>query len=141
MSIGDRNMKVRIGFVTNSSSSNFIVACDSPLTKEKLLALFMVPAESPFYEMACVMANSLIETSERVDETYVGRYSGDEFIDKIAVYYLQHPIMNFVYYLSANYPYQQVMDGILPFFKTSHIHLTGEDAWYENDKPLPSDEC
>lgn len=45
-------MKFRLGFVSNSSSSSFILAIKGELTKENFLAALGVDTESPMYGLA-----------------------------------------------------------------------------------------
>ena len=58
-------MKVRNGFVSNSSTSSFvIVSKKGKLTKEKLLEMFKVPKDSLLYPIAKEMAEVLIDNSK-----------------------------------------------------------------------------
>ena len=54
-------MKRRSGFVSNSSSSSFVIACkDGSLTKQKLMGSFKTPKESFMYNIASDIADFLI---------------------------------------------------------------------------------
>jgi hypothetical protein len=51
-------MKIRNGFVSNSSSSSFVVATKGEFDKTDLVAnVFQVGQESPFYDLACDIVN------------------------------------------------------------------------------------
>jgi len=65
-------MKIRQGFVSNSSSSSFIIGVKGDLTEEKLMKAFNVPKDSPMYVFAEEIA-SLMLTSEK--------YSLKEYMD------------------------------------------------------------
>jgi len=57
-------MKIRNGFVSNSSSSSFIIASKEKLTKEKLMEYFNVSEKSPLYKVAKDISKALIDMSE-----------------------------------------------------------------------------
>jgi hypothetical protein len=61
--------KIRAGFVSNSSSSSFIVGVNpgAKLTVDKLMELFKIPADSPLYEMNKEIAGCLLR---RMEQTY-----------------------------------------------------------------------
>ena len=63
-------MKYRAGFVSNSSSSSFIVAVkgDGRLDVDTLVGLFQVPQTSPMYDIAVDMAQVMINRSHLFDE-------------------------------------------------------------------------
>lgn len=62
-------MKLRNGFVSNSSSSSFIVATNNEITKEYLLKLFKLEDGNPLYpiakQLATFIAESVSEMSAR----------------------------------------------------------------------------
>lgn len=45
-------MKIRFGFVSNSSSSSFIIGVKGELTKEAILEAFKIEKDSFFYKLA-----------------------------------------------------------------------------------------
>ena len=63
-------MKVRAGFVSNSSSSSFIVALrgDKKLDVDTLVSLFRVPEDSPMYRIAVNMAQAMYNRANKHDE-------------------------------------------------------------------------
>lgn len=75
-------MKIRIGFVSNSSSSSFVIGTKGKLTPELVLKAFKIPKDSPLYEIAKLIARSIVgsarETTleEIVEED--GRLSKEE---------------------------------------------------------------
>jgi hypothetical protein len=60
-------MKVRNGFVSNSSSSSFIIGCKGELTKETLMDIFKVPIESPIYKIVLDIARCMVKNAEKLD--------------------------------------------------------------------------
>lgn len=74
-------MKIRTGYVSNSSSSSFIVAYKIKPTKKDLIdKIFKVDENSVFYDMAWKMAEILLDV-EPADSEW-GCYD-DEIIDKL----------------------------------------------------------
>ena len=62
-------MKVRKGFVSNSSSSSFIIATTAQqLTLDNLLEAFAVPEGSPLFKVACDMAQVMLDRATKYDE-------------------------------------------------------------------------
>ena len=69
-------MKIRNGFVSNSSSSSFIIGVNGELTEEKLLKAFGVNKESQFYYIFSAVAEELCSEVEQVDiQKYKDEYS------------------------------------------------------------------
>lgn len=61
-------MKCRGGFVSNSSSSSFIIGIkDIELTQQTLLNAFKIPTDSPLYKFAKDMA-AYMSSGESIDE-------------------------------------------------------------------------
>ncbi len=58
-------MKFRNSFVSNSSSSSFILGVKGKLTVSKVMVAFKIPEDSPLYEFATNMANTLVGRSEK----------------------------------------------------------------------------
>lgn len=59
-------MKTRIGFVSNSSSSSFVVGFKGEITEEKLIEVFKVPKDSPLYFVAEKCAKIFMDSDERI---------------------------------------------------------------------------
>lgn len=58
-------MKIRMDFVTNSSSSSFILGVKDKLTKEKVLNMMKVPGDSPLRELAEEFAGIIYSNSSK----------------------------------------------------------------------------
>jgi len=68
-------MKIRNGFVSNSSSSSFIVLAKEELTKEKLLELFKVPEDSPIISIVEDIAKTMMSGIKEVSpEEFINDY-------------------------------------------------------------------
>lgn len=62
-------MKIRRGYVSNSSSSSFIIALyDKKLSSDALLEAFQVSEESPLYVIAKEMAQVMTNKAQVYDE-------------------------------------------------------------------------
>ena len=71
-------MKTRQGFVSNSSSSSFLITSRDELTAEKLLTLFNVPADSPLFAMSKEIADWLFENAGKMSvAAYISDYYDD----------------------------------------------------------------
>ena len=58
-------MKQRCGFVSNSSSSSFLIATKKPLKESDLLGPFATSADSPLYPMVKEMASVLFSSARK----------------------------------------------------------------------------
>jgi hypothetical protein len=83
-------MKLRDGFVSNSSSSSFIVTMKNgeKMTKETLLEAFDVKETSPLFGFANELSNWIIgnvkeQNIEEIYENYVGRSDGKSIAEMI----------------------------------------------------------
>ena len=75
-------MKARHGFVSNSSSSSYLVCFRGKLTREKLLKALGVPASSPLRSVADGIAAILIR-SENEDERSLMEWWGAEALEDL----------------------------------------------------------
>jgi hypothetical protein len=60
-------MKIRTGFVSNSSSSSFCIYCKEELTREMLTKIFEVPKEHPLHDICEKIVNIILEKSKPVN--------------------------------------------------------------------------
>jgi hypothetical protein len=72
-------MKIRNGFVSNSSSSSFLVISkNGELTTDKLIEVFGVPEASPLYDMSCELASEMFHSCEELTlDEYAENYYDD----------------------------------------------------------------
>lgn len=69
-------MRQRDGFVSNSSSSSFIIGVKGKLTEEKIMRSFQVGEKSPLFKLAKGMAKIMLDSE---------KYTLKEFLDDRAV--------------------------------------------------------
>ena len=79
-------MKIRMGFVSNSSSSSFVIASKGELNvgEESIKNIFKIDLNSPMFELAKRIINVLIDKSEEISdfnewlEEEYGSFNGSE---------------------------------------------------------------
>ncbi|MDM8551763.1 hypothetical protein QUF72_16900 [Desulfobacterales bacterium HSG2] len=70
-------MKVRFDFVTNSSSTNFIIGCKEELTKEKLRQAFRVQRYTPLSVITDSIMDLIFDSAEKkTKEEILEGYAG-----------------------------------------------------------------
>lgn len=77
-------MKVRNGFVSNSSSSSFLIGCKGALTPDRLIGVFKVDAGSPLFNIAESFAEILCKNATKVTlKSLLNEYCYDEDDDLV----------------------------------------------------------
>lgn len=72
-------MKIRKGFVSNSSSSSFIIGCKGKITKEKILSVIKIQKDSLLYNIAESLAKFIVNNSRKITKK---QYLEDMCIDE-----------------------------------------------------------
>lgn len=99
-------MKTRLHFVSNSSSSSFIICCkDNALTQDLLLQVFKIDISSPFYPFVKELSKYIIDSAFKLE-------------DKEALEYLQ---------------YNYNKDILLKFYKKGYAIYEGSAASDSSD--------
>jgi hypothetical protein len=81
-------MKLRFGFVSNSSSSSFVLVVkgDGKLTEQSLLKAFNVPESSPMYKLTKKVVHFLVKESKKVPSTELLKYYYVDDIEELSDY-------------------------------------------------------
>lgn len=64
-------MKTRQGYVSNSSSSSFVIGVSGELTEEKIMRAFNIGQNSPLYSIAKSMAGVLMSAEKYSKKEYL----------------------------------------------------------------------
>ncbi len=75
-------MKTRCGFVSNSSSSSFLIVSRKDLSKEFLLHSFGISETSPFAHFASSMAQTIMRLARKYD--LIEELAEDDFCGNVA---------------------------------------------------------
>jgi len=86
-----KNMKIRNGYVSNSSSSSFLICSKEELTKNSLMEISKVDKDSPFYNIIEDIAeffvnNSEKQTIEKIKEEYTYDNEIEDYGQKLIDY-------------------------------------------------------
>lgn len=74
-------MKIRNGFVSNSSSSSFVIFSKNQLTKALIIKKIGVPKNSIFYNLNDLIAESFLSNSKKI--TDLVKFCEDNWYDSV----------------------------------------------------------
>jgi hypothetical protein len=133
-------MKVRLGFVSNSSSSSFVVGVKpgSALTPERLIELFKVPQDSPLFNVSKGIANLITRRAERVNEKELLRDHGyetrEEMIEDYGHLVRELEAMDRGLDVYSFNVHSDNYDGIELLLYEFPFNITTEDLFIESDR-------
>lgn len=127
-------MKIRTGFVTNSSSTNFLILSKHELNVEKLFSLLGFTNESPLAEVGLELCNEILGSTKKhafyhgdylrklskedVEKEY-DKQAADKFEELVNMGWLQ-------YWGSI-----EALDGITGFFATDSFIYEDKDIYID----------
>jgi len=76
-------MKIRTGFVSNSSSSSFVITSNRRLTKRMLIETFGVPKRHPLRQMVGGMIDTIFSLAKPVKESEDWEYFEDDYRESL----------------------------------------------------------
>lgn len=131
-------MKIRTGFVTNSSSTNFLILSRTELSTEILFDLLGFSKESPISQVAMELCEELLNQA-RSHRFYHGEYSHELTRESVEESYDKNTADKFVELIKKGwFPYWgsiEALDGITGFFATDSfkyedkgIYIDGRDC-------------
>ena len=128
-------MKIRNGFVSNSSSSSFvIVSKDGELTQEKLLKAFEVSEKSPLFTLAKEIAGTMMNADEYTSEKFLDNFAyGDSLEEKEKEFKEDYPEYYEIYEKAKNNGWKIYMGYADSYDEAALCEMT---LHYEDDELL-----
>lgn len=71
-------MKLRTGFVSNSSSSSFVIACNRKLSRSMLKKIFNMPKNNPLYKVGQNAVDIIMENAKLLKDSEDWQYLEEE---------------------------------------------------------------
>jgi len=132
-------MKIRNGFVSNSSSSSFIILSKDNLEPEKLIEIFDIKESSPIYEVIKRLASNIINCStEMTPISFLNEYTckytsngNDKSTEEKETELKEDYPEYYEYYMIAKEKNWKIYDGSADSYEDSDV--ASLDISYNND--------